>query len=312
MMIMDYLKNYSRLAVLAAVALLPAGCSQDNSQELKDKEQRALMEYLDANNITTEPTESGLYYIPEVTGTGLQPEPGDYIEIEYTGELIDGTVFASTDDSTAKEEGIYAQGILYGPVRFLIDNTLKGLNEGISMMKGGGKATLICPSDIALGSTSSSIIPSYSTLIYHIRLDNVIRDPDSWEQNLIQAWLDSNDIDQTASNDSIYYISEEPGVGNTIETGDLVSVYYKAYLLDGRVFDSNLDDANPFQIGFPSMGSIDGWNEGLKKMRKNSKGTLLIPYKKGYGSDGAVDAYGRTIVGPYMTILFDIEITDVQ
>ena len=46
-------------------------------------------------------------------------------------------------------------------------------------------------------------------------------------------------------------------------------------------------------------------------MREGSKGILIVPYYLGYGELGLYDEYQRTIIPPYMTLVFEIEIDDV-
>ncbi len=304
------MKNILSLSLVLIIALLMSACSDNSDEELKENERRALEEYLIENNITVEPTASGLYFISTEEGDGIKPEGTDLVEIEYTGELVDGTVFGTTYDTVAAAEQMYDKSVIYGPLRFGLESLLPGLQEGLAMINEGGSATLIVPSDIGLGSSTGSNIPPYSTLIYHIELIRVIQDPDAYETGLIQAFLDSNNIDKLASTDSVYYVEEVAGEGAYITQGDLVSLNYTAYYLDGRVFDRSGEE--DYTFSYPGEYLIPGWNEGLLLMQKGSKGTLLIPYTKAYGAAGLVDQRGYTLVGPYMTILFDIEITDLN
>ena len=305
------LKNLPGLFYTLLLAVLISGCGNNEEEELKERERRALEQYLIENNITVEPTASGLYYLPAYQGDGIKPEGMDYVEIEFTGILVDGTIFATTYDTLAVAEDLYSEYVVYGPRRFRLDYLLKGMTEGLSLMNEGGIATLIIPSDLALGSSSSYLIPSYSTLIYDLKLTTVIEDPDAYETALIQEWLDSNNIDRLASTDSVYYLEEVAGEGEFISTGDVISVLYEGYYLDGRVFDANINEEE-YTFSFPGEYMIEGWNKGLRLMKNGSKGTLLIPYKLGYGENGLVDQQGVTRVGPYMTILFDVEITDLH
>ena len=309
---MKILRYFPVMLILSVVILLTPGCKKDdNTEELKADEMRLLDQYLADKNITTEPTASGLYYIVLEEGDGPQPVNKDFLEVEYLGELVDGTVFSTTSDSIAQEEEIYDEEIIYGLYRFQLGYTLPGLNEGIAMMHQGEKAMFILPSDLALGGTNVWLVKAYSTLIYTIKLVNVIHDPDEWELEILQAYLDTLRIDQVASLDSVYYIETTPGSGPLIENQDVVEVYYTGYYLDGRVFDTNVG-GTVFSFSVPQPYLIEGWNEGIRKMRNGSKGSLIIPYKKGYGATGMVDRQGRTKVGPYMTIVFDLEIVDVR
>jgi len=310
---MKIIRYVTSLIILSGIIALMTQCNKkkDDPEELKAKERKLLDQYLADNDITTEPTASGLYYIMLQEGSGAQPVDQDFVEVQYTGELIDGTVFSTTYDSVAKQENIYDKEIVYGPYRFQLGYTLPGLNEGIALMHAGEKALFILPSDLALGENSIGVITSYSTLIYNIDLVSVIHDPDEWELGLLQAYLDTLKIDTEASLDSVYYIENTAGTGAFIKNLDLVEVYYTGYYLDGRVFDTNVG-GNAVVFTVSQQNIITGLNEGIRKMRNGGKGTLIIPYRKAYGASGWIDWAGRTRVGPYMTVAYDIHVTDVN
>jgi FKBP-type peptidyl-prolyl cis-trans isomerase FkpA len=50
---------------------------------------------------------------------------------------------------------------------------------------------------------------------------------------------------------------------------------------------------------------VKGWEEGLPYFGKGGKGMLYVPFWQGYGATGPMNT-------PYATMVFDIEITDVQ
>jgi FKBP-type peptidyl-prolyl cis-trans isomerase FkpA len=293
-------------SILLAGVLLFSGCFRDNSEELKDKERHALNKYLDDHNITQEPTASGLYYIPVTDTIGLSPTLQDVVEFEYTGRLVDGQVFGTTDSVIAKDEDIFYEEIVYGPVRLILANAISGLAEGFQLMQEGEEATLILPSDIAYGSNTIGLIEPYSTLVFDLQLRHVISDPAAYELNLIRDFMDSNNYDVAPTESGLYYIEKVPGDSNLIEYGSGVDLYYKGYFLDGRVFDSNLDENAPLKITIPNDYLIKGWNEGLQLMSKGSEGVLIIPYDMAYGE------LGTQFIGPYMTLVFDIKIENVR
>ena len=77
-----------KLGILGIMsAILLTGCKKDDSEEMKAQEMRLLQQYLVDNNITQEPTASGLYYIPIREGTGISPGVGTFVDIHYVGEL---------------------------------------------------------------------------------------------------------------------------------------------------------------------------------------------------------------------------------
>jgi FKBP-type peptidyl-prolyl cis-trans isomerase len=266
---------------------------------------KLLEQYLLDNNITQDPTESGLYYVPLIEGTGETPGHGTWIEIEYTGMLIDGTIIATSDESMAELHNIYYEEFLYGPLRIQVGHLpMKGLNEGVQLMKVGEVAKFIIPSSLALGGSSSGEVPAYSTLIYTIELMEAFDDPEKHEQEKIWEYLRESEFENLDSTESgIYYVQEMEGIGPLFKDGDRVSVHYTGQFLDGRDFDSNIgEEALSFMI--PSEYLIDGWNEGIKLMRDEEDGILIIPYQLAYGEEGRENEFGNTMIPPYMTLVF--------
>jgi FKBP-type peptidyl-prolyl cis-trans isomerase len=119
--------------------------------------------YLKAHNVTVKPTTDGLYYIEKVKGTGKQPIKGNKVRVLYTGTLLDGKQFDSSVDKNDPYEFTLGTG-----------QVIKGWDEGIAMMKQGGKATLIIPSAIAFGDRVNGEITPYSTLVFDVELLEVI------------------------------------------------------------------------------------------------------------------------------------------
>jgi len=78
-----------RLLTFLSMALvnLTIACEED-SESKKEKEKRLLEEFLLTNDITVEPTASGLYYVETKTGTGAQPQTGESVSVHYMGRLI--------------------------------------------------------------------------------------------------------------------------------------------------------------------------------------------------------------------------------
>ena len=103
-------------------------------------------------------TESGLVYQDITPGTGDQPKATDTVKVNYRGTLTDGTEF----DSSYKRNQ---------PATFPLSGVIKCWTEGVQLMKVGGKAKFVCPSDIAYGDRGSPpLIKPGSTLAFEIEL----------------------------------------------------------------------------------------------------------------------------------------------
>jgi FKBP-type peptidyl-prolyl cis-trans isomerase FkpA len=132
--------------------------------------------YLQENNISQTPTSSGLFYVETIKGKGKKAENGKMVKVNYTGKLIDGTVFDTSIESEAKKAGLFQPQRQYIPLDFELGagQVIRGWEEGISYMNVGGKATLIIPSTLAYGpSGAGGIIEPYSTLIFEVELVDV-------------------------------------------------------------------------------------------------------------------------------------------
>ncbi|RLD38141.1 MAG: hypothetical protein DRI74_04740 [Bacteroidetes bacterium] len=130
------------------------------------QEASVLAKYIADNEITVEPTASGLYFISTLEGDGEQAVAGDKVKVHYTGTLLDGTKFDSSVDRGQAFEFVLGQG-----------KVIKGWDEGIAMMKVGGKATLILPSSIAYGERQAgALIKPYSPLKFDVELLDIIKE----------------------------------------------------------------------------------------------------------------------------------------
>ena len=142
--------------------------SIQQKQKAMQKEQARMNEavkmknYIQTNNITVEPTASGLYYIEVEKGTGAKAEAGKTVKVHYTGTLLDGTKFDSSLDRGEPFSFALGQG-----------QVIKGWDEGIAMMNVGGKAKLIIPSSIAYGESDMGTIAPYSPLVFDVELIGV-------------------------------------------------------------------------------------------------------------------------------------------
>ncbi len=101
---------------------------------------------------------SGLQYKVIKEGTGAQPTLNSTVTTHYVGQLIDGTVF----DSSVKRGQ---------PASFPLKAVIKGWQEGIPLMKKGGKYRFFIPANLAYGNRAmGTIIPAGSTLIFEVEL----------------------------------------------------------------------------------------------------------------------------------------------
>ena len=105
--------------------------------------------------------ESGLILIPTVEGLGEAPTVVHKVTVHYHGTLRDGTVF---DSSRERDQ----------PASFGLNRVIPCWTEGLQLMKVGGKATLICPPEIAYGNNGRPpTIKPGATLKFEVELISI-------------------------------------------------------------------------------------------------------------------------------------------
>ena len=111
-------------------------------------------------------TASGLIYKELTAGTGAMPVATDEVQVNYKGTLIDGTEFDSS----------YKRG---QAAEFPLNGVIPCWTEGVQKVKVGGKAQLVCPSEIAYGDSGRPpTIPGGATLVFEVELVKIVK-PDT-------------------------------------------------------------------------------------------------------------------------------------
>ncbi len=77
--------------------------------------------------------------------------------------------------------------------------------------------------------------------------------------------------------------------------------------LKGRMFDTS-KGRGPFEFVLGGGQVIPGWDQGFDGMKIGGRRRLTIPPHLAYGVDGA----GNGIIPPNATLIFEMELLDVQ
>ena len=101
-----------------------------------------------------------------------------------------------------------------------------------------------------------------------------------------------------------YEIIKE-GEGASPKPNDSVTAHYTGALIDGRVFDSSVERGEPATFGVTQV--IPGWVEALQMMKPGAEWRIFVPSNLAYGPQGA-----GGIIGPNMTLIFDIKLIKVN
>ena len=217
-------------------------------------------------------------------GEGAEAQAGQTVVVHYTGWLYDenaadnkGSKFDSSLDRNEPFDFPLGAG-----------RVIRGWDEGVQGMKEGGVRTLLIPPEMGYGASGAGDdIPPNATLVFEVKLLNVIR------TEIVDTRL---------------------GDGAEAHAGQQVSVHYTGWLYNkaapenkGVKFDSSLDRDEPFDFPLGQGHVIQGWDMGVQGMKVGGQRTLIIPSEMGYGRRGA-----GGVIPPNAKLLFEVELLEVQ
>jgi FKBP-type peptidyl-prolyl cis-trans isomerase len=151
---------YNLLAISAAVVTLLSSCG-GAEKRMQEDELAIIQAYIEKNNITVEPTATGLYYLEITPGTGAFPVDGDTVGVYYKTKFLNGFILDQ-----------HLEGV---PYRFLLgkQESIAGIEEGVKLMRLDGKANLLIPSSLAYGRTGYLAVPGYTPLLIEVQLVSI-------------------------------------------------------------------------------------------------------------------------------------------
>jgi FKBP-type peptidyl-prolyl cis-trans isomerase FkpA len=148
---------------------------QEKAEQQFKEDAETIANYLKENQITAQTTASGLCYVIDTPGQGAQPKQGNKVKVNYTGRLLDGTVFDTNLVAVAEQHGVYNPRRTYEAFAFQVGlgQVIQGWDEGIMCLHQGDKGRLFIPSTLAYGSRGSGgdgLIPANAILIFEVEL----------------------------------------------------------------------------------------------------------------------------------------------
>ena len=254
----------------------PIDYDKQNEQEILD--------YIAKYNLDAIKTDSGLYYVIQEKGNGKTPDDNSLITLKFKGLFSDGSVW---DESDASGGNVFLQ------------DALLGLKEGLTYFNVGGEGILLLPSKLAFGPEGKGeLIPKGSVIIIEFEFLDI--DFENQNDKEILDFIDDNNLDAIKTTSGLYYVVEKEGTEVNPSSNSDVTVNYKGYYSDGKVFDQNDN------VTFNLQQVIAGWTEGITYFKKGGTGKLLIPSRLGYGN-----FYYNGIPGGSV-LIFDIDLLDVK
>lgn len=130
------------------------------------------------------------------------------------------------------------------------------------------------------------------------------------EEALIAEWITGMTTNKEVINKTtsgINYIVEKVGTGETVKSGNSVTVKYIGFFTTGVIFDASAFHGDgTFTYKHKTDKLISGWEEGMEVLQKGGRAVFLVPSAKGYGTNGSGS------IPPYSPLIFVIEVVDIK
>lgn len=281
-------------------------------QELAAKAQvgidaQTMKAYLKANKIVALPVSDGIFYRITKKGTGPMPKNGDNVSMNYTGKLLNDSVF----DSNVLPRFNHVEPFIF---KLGTGQVIQGWEKGVAMLPKGTKATLYIPSGMAYGLNGRPpMIPANSILIFDVEVVDVKGDESAMnDDKVIQDYLKSHKVKNAVKTASgMYYSITKLGTGPKPLAGQTVSMNYTGKLTTDTVFDSNIipsfGHVQPFEFPLGQGRVIKGWDEGVALLPVGTKAVLYIPSAMGYGAAGS-----PPVIPQNAPLVFEVEVVEIK
>ena len=334
----------SILFTLAATAII--SCAKTVSESANQANKRYLEAWMSVNHPKVLPSGLGIYVIDNQEGNGVAVEKDGYAIVEFTATDLEGNISSYTNMEVAKQLGQYDSTIYYGPQAWITtDGTIQaGIQDALLGMKVGGSKTIIIPSWLMTYSSYSSAEKyfkhesEYSNTIYSINLIDFTKDINTWEISKMKEYMAENyggaDTFQEDTT-GFYYkrLSQKTGKEETFPSDTTIYINYTGKLLNGLVFDTNIEKVAWDNGLYSSSKSYEPvkikWGETYSELTMGDDGSSVITgfamtlwdmrnlneegkYDKGVGVFYSPLGYGYSGSGssipPYAPLVFEIEI----
>ena len=137
------------------------------------------------------------------------------------------------------------------------------------------------------------------------------------DDKALQNYFSKKNITPIKTKSGLYYSIQKEGSGALALWGDMVVMNYRGTLLDGTVFDSNIDSAfmhvEPLTFVLGTGRVIKGWDEGISYLKAGSKASFYSPFSLAYGTQSRPGSAANPKGIPANSVLvFDVELVSAK
>lgn len=305
---MNFRLSIKRALLFAAAAAVVTSCAKDATEDISAMERRVLSAHITTiYKDTIKPLPEGVYLITNKKGTGKIVKENSSVFVKYS--ILDlKNVYEQTNvEEIAKNVGGFSYSSYYGPTLFEMGNLsmMRGMEAAFLKLREGSNVRIIIPS----WASNMNIEGAANTLpfakVYDIEIIKVIDDYPVYEVDALQTFSNLNYAGLDSLKNKFFFKHLQEGTGDSVKVGSNIKYNYVGRLLDGFVFDTNIEDtARKYKIYNPDKsytpmthqaqevganendaetGSlVDGFAMALLRMKYGGKAITFFGSELGY------------------------------
>lgn len=305
------------LATLIPALLLTASCAVEPETESYASQDRVMKAWIRHNypGMTTYGN-TGLYVLDLEPGDGPAISDSAYVFAHYVKSTLGGDVISTNELQMAQQLGTYSVENYYGSSIWRVDQGYlpEDLETVFRSMKSGGRAKVALPlsaskHDYSMYTAFSGGEENYNEIL-DLTIDTVVSSIHAYQEQVMKDWFERNyQISDTAAA-NLYFkkLEEKTADSDTISEGHNISVRYIGRLLNGQVFDTNIEDTAKFYRIWKNTGSynaltisyykddpeqfgnnnsvVEGFGKAVQMMNYGEKAVTVFNSELGYGEKG--------------------------
>ncbi|MCV9386440.1 FKBP-type peptidyl-prolyl cis-trans isomerase [Reichenbachiella ulvae] len=314
---MKMLNRLKNVGMMAALAIVGFACLEESEIEKQQKaNEKAILNYLETNNIQAEQSSYGLYYEKLTSNSaGAEPAAGQVISVKYEIKTLGGQLLESVTDTTVDIKVNWSSVL---PV---------GINYGIDVLREGEKGRFYLPAHVAYDSYSpdDNSFGPYTNFIVDLELVDIKTEDDLFETeiDLIEAYIGENNLTEVQSKaNGLYHKTLEAGDGEEPLSYNYVTLHFKRSYLDGTVI-AETEASKPLTVRLNENALVEGFYQGVLEMKEGEKALLIMPSELAFGGSVQVmpsslreelfeNGFITTNVRPYSPVMYEVELLEVK
>lgn len=313
---MNFRLSINRAFLFAAATMVIASCAKDATEVAGAMERRVLAAHITTvYKDTIKPLPSGVYIITNKKGTGKEIKETSAVFIRYSTLDLKNNYEQTNIEEIAKNVGGFSYASYYGPSLFEMGtySMMGGMEDAFLKLREGSVARIIIPSWASKMKYEGADNMLSTTKVYDVEIISVIENYPQYEMDTLHRFSSINYDGLDSIKAGYYFKSILEGAGDSVKVGENISYNYVGRLLNGFVFDTNIEDtARKYRIYTPErsytpinyqvkeigvQGSageasvVDGFGMALLKMKYGGKAVTFFGSEWGYGA--ASQAFGK-------------------